>query len=92
MIKTFKGKDLRDFFESGSSSKIRVDLQKRALRRLDALEQAEKVGDLNLPGFNFHPLKGFNPTRYSIHINGPWCITFTFLDGHAYDVDIEQYH
>lgn len=92
MIKTFKSKDLRDLFESGSSSKIRADLQKRALRRLDALEQAEKVGDLNLPGFNFHPLKGFNPTRYSIHINGPWCITFTFLDGHAYDVDIEQYH
>ena len=92
MIKTFKSKDLRDFFESGSSSKIRVDLQKRALRRLDALEQAEKIGDLKLPGFDLHPLRGFNPTRYSIHINGPWCITFAFQDGHAYDVDIEQYH
>ena len=92
MIKTFKSKALRVFHETGSSSKIKADLQKRALRRLDALEQAEQVEELRLPGFNFHPLNGFNPTRYSIHINGPWCITFTFIDGHAYDVDIEQYH
>jgi len=28
---------------------------------------------MNLPGFDFHPLKGFKPTRYSVHVNGPWC-------------------
>ncbi len=25
-----------------------------------------------------HPLRGFRPTRYSVHVNGPWCITFEF--------------
>jgi proteic killer suppression protein len=25
-------------------------------------------------------------------VNGPWCITFEFADGHAYEVDLEQYH
>ena len=30
--------------------------------------------------------------RYSIHVNGPWCITFEFRDGEAYRVNLEQYH
>jgi proteic killer suppression protein len=44
-----------------------------------------------LPGFDFHPLRG-RPQRYSVHVNGPWCITFEF-DGEGADrVDFEQYH
>lgn len=45
------------------------------LRRPDALESAESLEALNVPGFNFHPLRG-KPTRYSLHVNGPWSITF----------------
>lgn len=47
---------------------------------------------MNLPGFDFHALHGFDPTRYSVHVNGPWCITFVFDDGDAFLVDFEQYH
>jgi toxin HigB-1 len=32
------------------------------------------------------------PQRYTIHINGPWCITFEFENGSAKRVDLEQYH
>lgn len=39
-----------------------------------------------------HPLKGFKPTCYSVHVNGPWCITFEFDNGDALRVDFEQYH
>jgi proteic killer suppression protein len=46
---------------------------------------------LNLPGFNFHPLRG-KPLRYSVHVNGPWCLTFEFYGGDAWRVDYEQYH
>jgi len=28
--------------------------------------------------------------RYSMHINGPWCITFEWEDGEALRVDLEQ--
>lgn len=48
--------------------------------------------DMDLPGFDFHPLKGFKPTRYTVHVNGPWCITFEFEKGDAYRLDLEQYH
>jgi hypothetical protein len=31
---------------------------------------------MNIPGFDFHALRGFYPIRYTVHVNGPWCITF----------------
>lgn len=92
MIRTFRHKGLADLYNTGRSAKVRPDLQSRALRRLDALNAAHELSELNLPGFDFHPLKGFKPTRYSLHINGPWCITFEWLDGDAMRVDLEQYH
>lgn len=91
MIKSFKHKGLAELFDKGRSLKIRQDLLSRALRRLDALDQAESLAELNIPGFDFHGLQG-KPRRYSIHVNGPWCITFEWEDGDALKVDLEQYH
>ena len=76
----------------GRSRRVRTDLQKRALLVLDALDAAGKPSDLNLPGFDFHRLRGNRPPRYSIHVNGPWCITFEFHDVDANRVNLEQYH
>lgn len=67
---------------------VRQDVQRRALRRLDALDKATVLGDLKVPGFDFHPLRGA-PKRYSLHVNGPWCITFEWIDGDAWRVDFE---
>jgi proteic killer suppression protein len=58
---------------------------------LDALQQAGQLVDLHVPGFDFHALRG-RPRRYSLHVNGPWCITFEWIDGDAWRVDLEQYH
>ena len=91
MIKSFKHKGLPGLFERGYSRLVRHDLQSRTLRRLEALDQAESLTDLNVPGFNFHGLRGA-PKRYSIHVNGPWCITFEWEEGEALRVDFEQYH
>lgn len=91
MIRSFKHKGLAELFEYGSSGKVGQDLKTRSLRRLDALDHAESLTDINIPGFNFHGLKG-SPKRYSLHVNGPWCITFEWEDGDAVRVDLEQYH
>jgi proteic killer suppression protein len=91
VIKSFRHKGLKELFESGSSRKMRQDLQERAIRRLDVLDAAEDLSELNIPGFDFHPLRG-KPSRYSLHVNGPWCITFEWEESHALRVDLEQYH
>jgi len=91
MIKSFEHKGLAELFERGRSRKVRQDLQSRSLRRLDALDQVDSLAELNVPGFNFHGLRGM-PKRYSIHVNGPWCITFEWEDGDALKIDLDQYH
>ena len=59
----------------------------RLLRRLDRLDVAESVEEMNVAGFDFHCLRGFAPPRYTVHVNGPWCITFGFEAGDAHLVD-----
>lgn len=92
MIKSFRNKALAALFETGKTGKIDAKMHKRILARLDRLEASERAEDTNLPGFDFHALHGFNPTRYTVHVNGPWCITFEFEGKDAARVDLEQYH
>lgn len=92
MIKSFRGKGLSELWTKGRTKAIDAKLHKRILRRLDHLDVATGPHELNLPGFDFHALQGFRPTRYTVHVNGPWCITFAFEDGDAVQVDLEQYH
>ncbi len=91
MIRSFRSKALERLWLTGRSTKIRPDLKSRCLRRLDALNEASTPRDMNIPGFNFHALRG-KPKRYSVHVNGPWCVTFGWDDNDAVDVDLEQYH
>jgi toxin HigB-1 len=91
MIKSFRHKGLKQLWETGRSGKIAMDLQARALRRLDALDSAVAPSGMNVPGFDFHPLRGL-PPRYTVHVNGPWCITFGWDGTDAVEVDLEQYH
>ena len=91
MIKSWRHKGLKELFATGDSRRIRPDLKARALRRLDRLNAAENTAQVNIPGFDFHPLRG-KPQRYSIHVNGPWCITFAWHGADAIEVDFEQYH
>lgn len=67
-------------------------MHQRIFVRLDRLDVAVRPEEMNLPGFNYHGLRGFDPKRYSVHVNGPWCITFEFESGDAVRVDFEQYH
>ena len=91
MIRSFRHRGLEELFATGRSRYVGPNLRQRALRRLDALDKAKRPEDMNLPGFDFHGLEG-RPVRYSVHVNGPWCITFEFEDGDALRVDLENYH
>jgi proteic killer suppression protein len=92
MLRSFRNKALADLWSTGQASKIDKKLHSRIMRRLDALEAAVRPEGMNLPGFDFHSLRGFNPTRYTVHVNGPWRITFAFDGADAIQVDLENYH
>jgi proteic killer suppression protein len=91
-IRSFKSRQLADLWATGTSARIDAKMHRRILVRLDRLDAVTRPEEMNLPGFDFHALRGFKPPRYTVHVNGPWCITFAFENGDAVRVDFEQYH
>jgi len=92
MIKSFKHKGLKRFFESGSAGGIQAKHEKRLRMQLAALDTAKVINDLDIPGYKLHPLKGDKKGIWAITVNGNWRLTFEFSDGNAYLLDYEDYH
>ena len=91
-IQTFKSKALKKLFDEGDASGVSGDIADKLLRRLDTLDAATIISDLNLPGFRLHQLKGDRRGTWAIDISGNWRLTFKFQDGDALDVNLEDYH
>lgn len=92
MIKSFKNKGLKLFWEEGNARRLAAQqFAPRIALILQALDGATAPGDMDKPGYVFHPLKQFNPWRYSVRVTGNYRITFAWDDG-AVDVDLEDYH
>ncbi|MEZ9006713.1 type II toxin-antitoxin system RelE/ParE family toxin [Vibrio sp. 10N.247.311.59] len=92
MIKTFKHKGLKKFFETGSKAGIQAQHERKLRMQLAAIDTATIIDDVDLPGFKLHPLKGDRDGIWSITVNGNWRITFEFIDGNAYILNYEDYH
>lgn len=92
MIKNFKHKGLERFFRKGDLAGIQAQHAPRLRRLLDALEEAEDVGELNVPGWFLHPLKGSRKDTWSLRVSGHWRMTFVFEHGAAEIVNLEDYH
>lgn len=92
MIKSFRHKGLKRFYEAGSLAGIKPQHAKRLRMQLAALDTATSIEDMDVPGFRLHPLKGHKEERWSVWVNGNWRLTFAFRDGNAYILDYEDYH
>ena len=90
MIKSFRNKGLKEVFETGRSKRVRADQLIRIADRLEVLDRASTIKNIDVPGFRLHRLKGAD--RWAIAVNGPWRITFGWDDQNVTDVDLEQYH
>ena len=91
MIKSFKDKGLRRFWEKGDASRLSVQNPRRIQMILSALDAATQPADMNLPGLRWHPLGKMAPGRYAVEASGNWRITYAWDNG-AVDVDLEDYH
>lgn len=92
MIRSFDPETER-VWRGTRSRKLPSDIQQTARRKLRLIHRTLNLYDLRVPSGNrFEQLKGFTPSRYSLRINDRWRITFTWSDGGADDVRIEDYH
>jgi len=68
-------------------------IERQALRKLDMLDAAPDLRTLSmLPGSRLERLKEDRKGQYSIRVNDRWRICFEWRDGHAYGVEIVDYH
>ena len=92
MIKSFKHKGLKRYYESASKQGIQAKHASRIRMQLAALDSALSIDDMDIPGYRLHQLKGERKRIWSISVSGNWRITFEFIDGNAYIVNYEDYH
>lgn len=92
MIKSFKHKGLEQFYLKGSTKGIQAAHSKKLRMQLAALDTAQVIDDIDIPGYRLHELKGDRKGVWSITVNGNWRVTFEFIDGNAFIVNYEDYH
>lgn len=92
MIRGFRHKGLRRFFETGSKSGVQAQHVDRLRLVLAQLNAATAPRDMDLPGLNLHPLKGERKGTWAVSVSGNWRVTFRFVGKEADAVDYEDYH
>ncbi|UEM05468.1 type II toxin-antitoxin system RelE/ParE family toxin [Skermanella rosea] len=92
MIRSFRHKGLRLLFEEGDRRKIQSAHADRIERILALLNRAAEASDMALPGYRLHPLKGELAGFWTVSVSGNWRVIFRIKDGHAWDVDLVDYH
>jgi proteic killer suppression protein len=93
MIKSFRGSLAEAVFRRTECRAVPEEIRRAAYRRLLSIDIAVSLRDLGSPpGNRLEKLSGDRSGRYSIRINERWRICFAWSDGHAYDVEIVDYH
>ena len=93
MIQSFRDRGTEDIFEGLSSQTARKCCPQAiwsiARRKLDQINRVSDVMELSVPpGNRLERLQGERAGQYSIRIR----ICFIWEEGHAYEVEITDYH
>jgi len=93
MIQSFKSKSTEELWLTGKSKKLESTILRVALRKLWQIDNAVALEDLKAPPNNrLEPLKADRKGQYSIRINNRWRVCFIWDEGHAYEIEIVDYH
>jgi proteic killer suppression protein len=92
MIKSFRHKGLRRFFESGDTSGINAQLADKLRRQLTLLNGSGGPQDMNVPSYRLHQLKGDRKGQWAVWVSANWRLVFEFEASSAVNVDLTDYH
>lgn len=92
MIKGFRHKGLEVFFKTSSTRGIQANHAPKLGRILRALNVAKLPAEMNLPGFELHPLKGNLAGHWAVSVNGNWRVIFIFVGTDTDLIDYLDYH
>jgi len=92
MIKSWKHKGLKLFYDTGSTAKTQKKHANKLHNILQALDFATAPEQMRFPGTDFHALKGRLGNFYSVKVDANWRVAFTFENEDAILVDYLDYH
>ena len=92
MIRSFRHRGLRRFYEHGDPRLIRPDLHDRVEAILAQLDVATSPGAMRMPHYRLHALKGNLAGYWSVTVKANWRIIFRFEGEDVYDVELIDYH
>jgi toxin HigB-1 len=94
LIKSFADAQTREFWETGKSKKVPPpNLRSVARRKLQMVDAATQLDDLKVPpGNRLHALQRERKGQHAIRINDQFRTCFTWKNGHAYELEITDYH
>jgi proteic killer suppression protein len=93
MIRSFKSKETENVWNGERSGKLPLEVRRIGRRKLRMINNSVDIKDLRIPPANrLEKLTGDLKEHYSIRINDQWRIIFKWSEGHAFDVEIIDYH
>jgi proteic killer suppression protein len=92
VIRSYKDKNTEAVFQRRFVKKFHA-IAGVALRKLVQVDSAEELRDLGSPPANrLEALRGDRAGQHSIRINDQFRVCFRWKNGHAYEVEIVDYH
>jgi proteic killer suppression protein len=92
MIKSFKHKGLKRYFEKNDVRGINNQHVRKLKLILDFLDAATIVDEINFAGSRLHILEPKKENIWSVTVSGNWRIIFKFENSNVYVVDYRDYH
>ena len=93
MIKSFADRNTEALFGRAPARRFPAELHRLMLRKLVAVDAAERLDDLRVPpGNRLEKLRGDRAGQHSIRVNDQWRVCFRWHDGDAHDVELVDYH
>lgn len=92
MIKSFKHKGLKKFYETGSTAGVQAMHAPKLSMILGILEQVKRPEQITAPFLHLHELKGERKGDWSLTVQANWRVTFRFIESDVELVNYEDYH
>jgi proteic killer suppression protein len=92
VIRSFRDKETEAIFQRRFVKRFH-SIAGVTLRKLVQIDSAEELRDLGSPPANrLEALRGKRAGQYSVRINDQFRVCFRRKDGHAYEVEVTDYH
>jgi proteic killer suppression protein len=92
MIRSIRHKGLRRLYEDDDSRGVPAEHVKKLRNILARLDSANAISDVDIPGFNLHPLQGDLMGLWAVTVRANWRVVFRFVEPDAFAVDYIDYH